>query len=119
MASRYCDTVMMNRRLSRRDFLKLTGAGLGALAFNPLRVFDLEYLARPKLLPEFPNSEIIGRVVDSDIDLRNRPTNDPNLNTSIAKLGADTLVEWGRVVVGNVIFGLNNQKYVETPEGFI
>jgi hypothetical protein len=110
---------MMNRRLSRRDFLKLTGAGLGALAFNPLRVFDLEYLARPKRLPDFPKSDIIGRVLEQDIDLRNRPTNDPNLNSSIAKLGADTLVEWGRVVIGSVIGGLNNQKYVETPQGFI
>jgi len=110
---------MMNRRVSRRDFLKLTGAGLGALAFNPLRVFDLEYLARPRRLPDFPKSDIIGRVLEQDIDLRNRPTNDPNLNSSIAKLGADTLVEWGRVVVGSVIGGLNNQKYVETPQGFI
>lgn len=109
----------MKRNISRRDFLKVTGASLGALAFNPLRDFDLDILARPKRLPEFPKSEIIGRVLEPDIDLRNRPTNDPNLNTSIAKLPADTLVEWSRVVIGNVIFGLNNQKYVETPQGFI
>jgi hypothetical protein len=92
---------------------------MGALAFNPLRVLDLNTLARPKRLPDFPKSDIIGRVLEPDIDLRNRPTNDPNLNSSIAKLGADTLVEWGRVVIGNVIGGLNNQKYVETPQGFI
>ena len=110
---------MMYKNISRRDFLKLTGAGLGALAFNPLRIYDLDDLARPKRLPDFPQSEIIGRVLENDIDLRNRPTNDPNLNSSIGKLPADTLVEWGRVVVGNVIFGLNNQKYVETPQGFI
>ncbi|HUG33906.1 MAG TPA: L,D-transpeptidase, partial [Anaerolineales bacterium] len=109
----------MKRNISRRDFLKMTGASLGALAFNPLRDFDFDILARPKRLPEFPKSEIIGRVLEPDIDLRNRPTNDPNLNTSIAKLPADTLVEWSRVVIGNVIFGLNNQKYVETPQGFI
>ena len=99
--------------------MKLTGVGLGALAFNPLRIFDFEYLARPKMLPDFPKSDIIGRIVDPDVDLRNRPTNDPNQNTSIAKLGADTLVEWGRVVIGNVIGGLVNQKYVETPQGFV
>jgi lipoprotein-anchoring transpeptidase ErfK/SrfK len=109
----------MNRNITRRDFLKLTGAGLGALAFRPFRAFDFNALARPKRLPVFPKSDIIGRVVDPDIDLRSRPTNDPNLNSSIAKLGADTLVEWGRVVIGNVIGGLNNQKYVETPQGYI
>jgi hypothetical protein len=109
----------MKRNLTRRDFLKVAGFGLGALAFNPGKIFDFEYLASPKRLPQFPASEIIGRVLEPDIDLRNRPTNDPGINTSIGKLAADTLVEWNREVVGNVVGGLNNQKYVETPQGFI
>ena len=110
----------MNRNLSRRNFLKLSGlglAGLGALGFDPYGAPDLEYLSSPKRLPQFPDSEIIGRTVDPGIDLRTSPTNDP-LN-SISKLPADTLVIWGREVVGNVIGGLSNQRYVETPEGFI
>lgn len=109
----------MTQKISRRDFLKLAGAGLGALAFLPNKNFKFDELARPKRLPQFPASEIIGRIVDPDIDLRSRPTNDPGLNTTIAKLPADTLVEWNREVVGNVVGGLNNQKYVETPQGFI
>ncbi len=112
----------MNRNLSRRDFLKLSGvglAGLGTLAFKPYKTLDLEYLSSFKRLPQFPSSEIIGRVVDPGIDLRSQPTNDPNLNTSISKLGADTLVEWRREVVGKVIGGLSNQRYVETPDGYI
>ncbi len=109
----------MKQTLSRRDFLKLTGVGLGALAFKPYKIFDFEYLASPKPLPQFPASEIIGRVLEPGIDLRNKPTNDPNLNTSIAKLPADTLVEWGRQVNGNVIGGLTNQRYVEIPQGYI
>lgn len=113
----------MNQKISRRDFLKLSGAGLGALALMPSMGINLDKLfdelSRPKRLPQFPASAIIGRTVDPDIDLRNRPTNDPNLNTSIAKLPADTLVEWNREVVGNVVGGLNNQRYVETPQGYI
>lgn len=113
----------MTQNISRRDFLKLAGASLGALAFMPAKGINLDKLfdelSRPKRLPQFPASAIIGRTVDPDIDLRNRPTNDPNLNTSIAKLPADTLVEWNREVVGNVIGGLNNQRYVETPQGYI
>ena len=108
---------MNHRRFSRRDFLKLTGASLGTLAINPGRVFDFDTLSRPKQLPQFPNSQIIGRVVDHDVALRSQPTNDPDI--AIAKLSADTLVEWGRQVVGNVIGGLTNQRYVETPQGFI
>ncbi|MEB2334608.1 MAG: L,D-transpeptidase family protein [Anaerolineaceae bacterium] len=113
----------MTQNISRRDFLKLAGVGLGALAFMPAKGINLDKLfdefSRPKRLPQFPASAIIGRTVDPDIDLRNRPTNDPNLNTSIAKLPADTLVEWNREVIGNVIGGLNNQRYVETPQGYI
>jgi hypothetical protein len=101
----------MNQNLSRRDFLKIAGVGLGALItpwrhndlFNPNRLPFLEYLSLPKRLPDFPQSEIIGRTTDVGVDLRNHPTNDPAMNSSIAKLEADTLVEWGRQVIGNVV----------------
>ena len=109
----------MNQNISRRDFLKIAGAGLGVMAFRPYKSIFLGNFSEPKRLPEFPKSEIIGRVVDMGIDLRSRPTNDQNQNTSIAKLDADTLVEWGREVVGNVLYGLTNQRYVETPKGYI
>ena len=109
----------MNQNLSRRDFLKIAGASLGALAFRPPKSFDLEYFSSPKRLPDFPKSEIIGRVLENGIDLRSQPTNDEAVNTSISELAADTLVEWGRQVVGNVVGGLKNQRYVETPQGYI
>jgi hypothetical protein len=109
----------MNRNLSRRDFLKLAGAGLGALAFRPYKPFDLETLSIPQRLPEFPKSEIIGRVLENGVDLRNSPIYDVAVNNTISELGADTLVEWNRQVVGNVTGGLTNQRYVETPQGYI
>lgn len=108
----------MNQNISRRDFLKIAGAGLGALAFNPYRRVNFEYLSSPKRLPQFPGSAIIGRVVENNISLRSRPLFDPNQDTSIAKLNADALVEWGREVVGTAI-GYTNQRYIETPQGFI
>ena len=85
---------------------------MGAMAFRPYYFPELEPLYSPKRLPQFPASEIIGRVTDPDVDIRNRPANDPGLNTSIGKLSADTLVEWNREVIGNVIGGLANQRYV-------
>ncbi len=109
----------MNQNLSRRDFLKIAGVGLGALAFRPPKGFDFEYLSAPKRLPQFPESDIIGRVLEHGIKLRNQPTNDESANTVIADLAADTLVEWGRQVVGNVVGGLTNQRFVETPQGYI
>lgn len=110
----------MKKSMTRRDFLKLAGAGLGAMAFRPyFSEAYLEKLYSPKRLPQFPASEIIGRVVQPDVDLRSRPTNDPGLNTSIGTLGADTLVEWNREVIGDVVGGLVNQKYLETSQGYI
>ncbi len=108
----------MKHNISRRDFLKIAGVSLGTLAFNPYRSLRFDF-TQPKRLPQFPASDIIGRVVDMGIDLRSSPTNDPSQNNSLAKLDADTLVEWGREVVGNVVGGLVNQRYVETPQGFI
>jgi len=111
----------MQRNLSRRDFLKLSGvglAGLSTLALNRYKTFDFEILAAPKRLPQFPNSPVIGRVVDPDIKLRNTPSYDPNVDNTIASMAADTLLEWKREVVGNV-YGLNNQRFVETPQGYV
>jgi len=113
----------MKKNINRRDFLKLSGvglAGLGSLALGPNKLFNYTYFSAPKRLPQFPAGEIIGRVVDPDISLRNSPTNDDSaVNNVVAKLGADTLLEWNREVVGNVIGGLNNQRYVETPQGYV
>ena len=113
----------MQKDLSRRDFLKLSGvglAGLSATALNRFKPFSFEILASPKRLPQFPASQIIGRIVDPDISLRSTPTNDDSaINNVVAKLSADTLLEWNREVVGNVVGGLNNQRYVETPQGYV
>jgi lipoprotein-anchoring transpeptidase ErfK/SrfK len=101
---------MRPNNLSRRDFLKLTGLGLGALAFNPHRTGPASDL------PQFPNAERLGRVL-SRLDVR-----------SAASLGApavktlyeDSIVEWQREVVSAVVVeGRVNQRWVETPEGFI
>jgi hypothetical protein len=108
----------MNQNLSRRDFLKIAGTGLGAMSFKPGKLARLDPFSEPKRLPEFPKSAIIGRVVDN-VDLRSSPTNDESLNTAIAKLPPDTLVEWNRQVIGKVLYGLSNQRYLETPQGYI
>jgi hypothetical protein len=104
----------MNRSLSRRDFLKLAGASLGALAFRP---FNLESYYTPKPLPQFPNSEIIGRILGLT-DIMSRPTNDPLQASSVGVLYDDNLVEWGREVVGNAV-GRTNQRFLETPQGYV
>ncbi|MBI2333609.1 MAG: L,D-transpeptidase [Chloroflexi bacterium] len=113
----------MKNYLSRRDFIKLAGLGLGAMAFTRVSSSDIDYrwdvFSQPRRLPQFPGSAIIGRVCEPDVDLRNRPTNNPNQNSSIGKLGADELLEWNRRVLVNVIGCLPNQRYIETPPGYV
>ncbi len=104
----------MKRTVSRRDFMKVAGVGLGALAFKS---FNFESLYMPKRLPQFPNSEIIGRMLGMT-DVRNRPSSDPLVATTVGTLYDDNLIEWGREVIGNAV-GLTNQKFLETPQGYI
>ena len=108
----------MKHDFSRRDFLKVAGIGLGAMAFRPFKIeayYDKLYA--PKRLPQFPASEIIGRVVDQT-DVRSRPSNDPLLNNVIGVMAADDCIPWGREVLGTAV-GLTNQKYLETSQGYI
>ena len=96
----------MRQPVSRRDFLKLSGLGLGALAFD----------ARPRLaaLPEFPNAAHLGRIL-SKVDVRSAPSDGASI---IKYLYEDNVVEWGRETIGPMA-GRINQRWVETPEGYI
>ena len=104
----------MKRSFSRRDFLKFTGFGLGAMAFRP---FNLESYYTPKRLPEFPNSEIIGRMLGMT-EIWDRPSNDPLQATAVGVLYDDNFLEWEREVVGTAI-GLTNQRFLETAQGYV
>jgi len=110
---------MLRRNLTRRDFLKLSGLSIGAMAFRPVLFKRIDTLQLPKRLAEFPDSEVIGRVTDPGIFLRSTPSNEAGMDTVIQSLEADTLLEWNQEVVGRVIGGLSNQKYVETPLGYV
>ena len=93
-------------RFSRRDFLKLAVLGAGALAFRPL----------PRLaLPEFPQADQLGRVTVGKMDVYARP--DANSQV-IGAVYEDNILPWVREVVGSMP-GRVNQRFVETPNGYI
>src|SRR5689334_14537484 len=102
----------MKKLVSRRDFMKVAGVGLGALAFRP---FDFETLYTPKRLPQFPASEIIGRMTGLT-DIRSRPSNDDLVGAPVFTVQDDDLFEWTREVVGTAV-GLTNQKYLDASQG--
>lgn len=92
--------------LTRRDFLKIAALGTGALAFRSL----------PNLrLSEFPQSEKLGRVTVGKVDVLSRPDANSRI---LGALYEDNIVPWIREVVGSMP-SRTNQRFVETPNGFI
>jgi lipoprotein-anchoring transpeptidase ErfK/SrfK len=102
-------------RLSRRDFIKVAGLGLGALAFKPNTSFG-----RPSLLPQFPAGDRLGRVAVTPNFYSTQLKAQPNENAAkVRDVGQDEVVVWQREVVGTSVSGRTNTRWVETPDGFI
>lgn len=99
-------------KISRRDFLKLAGASLGAMAF---RRFD-GILTLPRL--QFPDGEHLGRVAVFpnyySTSIKTEPFPDA---PSVRDVGQDELVVWLAEVVGGA--KSISKRWVQTPEGYI
>lgn len=93
--------------ISRRDALKLAGLGLGSMLLpRPATgLFD----------PVYPDATRLGRVCIANVDVMSRPD---ATSSSVGRLYEDTVVEWLREVVGYHPYRFN-QRWVETPEGYI
>jgi hypothetical protein len=98
------------RPISRREFLKLAGLGAGTLALRPFR--------RGRFLQEFPDADRLGRnCTGGMIPIKTRP--DVN-STTIKEVYEDTVFPWLREVAAETTdYSHINQRWVETPEGFV
>ena len=92
--------------INRRDFLKLAALGTGTLAFRPFRTFSL---------PEFPAGDRLGRITVGKMDVFATPDGS---GQPIGALYEDQVVPWLREVVGSMP-GRINQRFVETPNGYV
>jgi len=92
--------------LARRDFLKLAALGAGTLAFRPFAELGL---------PEFPQAVKLGRITVGKVDAFARP--DANSQV-LGALYEDNVVPWIREAIGPML-GRINQRWVETPYGFV
>ena len=100
------------QNLTRREFLKLGAMGLGSMAFSPV-------LSGMQKLDEFPQGELLGRntvLSPNSIRLWSRPSAS---STAIRTLKDDECVVWLREVVGDLVPGRVNRRWVETPEGYV
>lgn len=98
---------------NRRDFIKISGLGIGSLALSPWR----------RALEEtFPNSERLGRICTGVLRGKVQVREEPDYNSpNVGVLYEDAVVPWLQEVVGpwNSRPGRNNQRWIETPEGYI
>jgi len=124
---------MPGKPLTRGDFIKLAGLGLGSLAFRfrfsteslhltvaslqtPANSLQRRLLARAgKQLAEFPQAERLGRVLGEKVEVKARPNDE---SPTVKELFTDAVVVWSSEVVGSRLLW-NHQRYVETPEGYI
>lgn len=97
---------MTRHPLTRRDFLKIAALGAGALAFRPFVRLEI---------PEFQQSEPLGRVTVGKVDVYTRPDANSQI---VGALYEDQVVAWIREVVGSMP-GRINQRWVETPYGYV
>ena len=99
--------------LSRRNFLKLTALSLGGLALNPLA----RYHPSLSLRTEFPQAERLGRVCEGKWDIKTRPNAD---SQTVSVVYEDDVFPWlSEVVSEKPSYVFNNQRWIETPDGFI
>jgi len=118
----------LKRPLSRREFLKLAGLGVGAVALRPLT----SRLSTPKslppqalTLPDFPPGDLLGRNCTADTSLQWGGTvpimTQPSVtSTKVRDLHRDEVVTWLRELAGETLdLNIPNQRWVETPEGYV
>lgn len=94
------------QRLTRRNFLKITAAGLSGLGIQPLSALFA--------IPEFPNYDRLGRAF-TKVEIKSKPDIDA---ATVDVIYDDTVVPCLREVVGNHPFRYK-QRWFETPQGFI
>lgn len=97
--------------LSRRGFLKVSALGVGAVSLAPWKT---------RLIEDFPDAERLARVTggtfnEVTINVRSKPDYD---SPATGQVSADVVLPWLREVVGYRP-GRKNQRYVETPQGYI
>ena len=100
----------IQRPISRRDFLKVAAVSLGSLSSLSLspwtRLFQLE---------DFPQADRLGRVCVGTAEIKAAPSYDAE---SLGTIYEDQVFPWLKEVVGRWPYR-NNQRWVETPEGYI
>ncbi|MGI6249840.1 MAG: L,D-transpeptidase family protein [Anaerolineaceae bacterium] len=104
-------------KITRRDFLKLGGLAVGA-ALLPV---SLQNKSVYKPVQQYPDGASLGRVCAGDIGAWMEIKTEPNMRAPVAKtVFRDDILVVKREVIANVLdLDRYNQRWVETPDGYI
>jgi lipoprotein-anchoring transpeptidase ErfK/SrfK len=119
---------MKKETLSRREFIKLSTLGLGSFVLAPAlgslsaagskgawRLGSEPQAAAG--IPDFPQADLLGRVAQGVAEVKMHPNLDA---PTVATLYEDAVFPWWHSRSGDQpAYVFNNQKWVETPDGFI
>lgn len=101
--------IMEKEELSRRNFLKVLGIGIGSLGIKSQAL---------RSLADFPSSERLGRVcIIGMVNIKAAPSEG---SETVGVLYEDAVIPWLREVVAKAPnYNFFNQKWIETPDGFV
>lgn len=104
-----------DQKITRREFLKLSGMFVGALALQPPKK------SFAKSLFQYAQGARLGRVCAGMEGAWFKLKSEPNVNAPETEIvWRDDVLEWKREVVANSLdLNTYNQKWVETPKGYI
>ena len=100
---------MSRNRIHRRDFLKLSTFVIGSVIAKPFHSL-LQF-------SEYTKNEQLGRVCVGKVELKARPSAN---SQTVGVLYEDAVLPWLREVSSLIpTYSFNNQRWVETPKGYI
>ena len=103
------EELISSKKILRRDFLRLAGLSVTALALRPWQYWR-------EVQAQWPESDKMGRVCQGRVDIRKSPYAD---SESLKVIYDDAVVPWLREVVGEAPGGYGSARWVETPDGYI
>lgn len=111
-------------QLSRREFLKLSALALGGAALTGRQSAGSMFRGLNLLqedTPNFPEGQLLGRMCVGEPGANVPMMSEPSVYANeVRKVYFDEVFQWNREVIADQVDGYKiNQKWVETPEGYI
>ncbi|HQL92459.1 MAG TPA: L,D-transpeptidase family protein [Anaerolineaceae bacterium] len=106
--------MMKNWKISRREFLKMSGMVMGALALPKLE-------PRSQAVEQFIDGKLYGRIAVGDVGAWTEMRSEPNVDAPVVKtIYRDDVFEIKRELVANKLDpNRYKQRWYETPEGYV